>query len=62
MEAVDRTLALVAGSGLKLLDMEAGLLAAKIGVQSDSVSRAKHTLNALEHALGSGGLRSRWIG
>lgn len=61
-EAVSRALELVGGSGLKLLDMEAGLLAARLGSHPEAVARAQQTLEALEHALGSPeGFKSRWL-
>ena len=61
-EAVKRALDLVGGTPFKLLAMEAGLLAGRLGEDAAAASRAMQTLNDLEHALGSPeGFKSRWL-
>lgn len=60
--ATERVLKLVEGTGFELLEMEAGLLAGRQGLDPVFVERAKQTFNALEHQLGSPeGFRSRWF-
>jgi tetratricopeptide (TPR) repeat protein len=62
-EAITSALSLVAGTGLTLLEMEAGLLAAKLGMDPAIGDQAKRSLDAIEHQLGSPeGFRVRWLG
>ena len=61
-EAVERSLQLLEGKRLDLLAMEAGLLAARLGIQPEAAARARTIFDNLEHSLGSPeGFRSRWL-
>jgi tetratricopeptide (TPR) repeat protein len=62
-EAVRRALALLEGHGLDLLEMEAGLLAKRLGVEPMAAQRGLELLDSFEHTLGSPeGFRARWLG
>ena len=62
-EAVRRALALLEGHGLDLLEMEASLLAKRLGVEPMAAQRGMDLLDSFEHTLGSPeGFRARWLG
>jgi tetratricopeptide (TPR) repeat protein len=60
-EAVSLALASVDGTQFKLLQMEAGFLAGRLGLGGEALSRANKILDSLDHELGSPeGFRARW--
>ena len=62
-EAVSLALASIEGTQFKLLQMEAGFLAGKVGLDGEAPVRASKILDSLDHALGSPeGFRARWVG
>jgi hypothetical protein len=62
-EAVDGAIAAVSDSRFKLLRMEAGLLAERLGMSGEMVNEAHQILESLDHHLGSPeGFRDRWLG
>lgn len=62
VEAVDAALAITRGTPFRLLALEAGFLAARLGVNPDAVAEAKTILESLDHDLGSPeGFKSRWM-
>ena len=61
-EAVQAAVALGAGSPFRLITMEAGLLAARVGLDSSFEQEAHRIVGDLDHDLGSPeGFRSRWL-
>jgi hypothetical protein len=61
-EAVSLALASVERTPFHLLQMEAGFLAGRVGLDGEALSRARAILDTLDHALGSPeGFRVRWI-
>jgi hypothetical protein len=62
-EAVEGAAAAVQDPRFKLLRMEAGLLAERLGMSGDLVIEAHQILETLDHQLGSPeGFRDRWLG
>ena len=62
-EAIQAALASVDNPRFRLLRMEAGLLAARLGISDPVVNEAKRLLGELDHELGSPeGFRERWLG
>ena len=61
-EAVQKAVALGSGSPFRLLTMEAGLLAVRMGLDPRIGQEAHRIVGELDHDLGSPeGFRSRWL-